>query len=383
MLRDLIERSDEPRHPLRELAAAALRLAAAVVAIVVLVSGVWVISRSSLPGTLTEWGAGGWRRLGRASDRVTQALSGVLDPAPARTQPAPAVSSAEPARDAHPVEATEVVVAPSELPRPDPESVLQAPFDTTGVQAVPPETEAASPSSTTVGASAASSPPGRRSELTAGAVEIRTAAAGIRVEIDGVVASRAPVRISNVPPGRHLLRVRGPDGERSQLIEVWPGQLTRVVLPAAVAAASGPATSRTRLAPLTAPPASPETQAVSASDASPIALPEPTAERPQVHALMASGNAFAADDIAPPQPINEHVPPIPMPFPRPRGSRVIVDLQIDESGRVKDAIVRESSAPHLDAAVIAAARGWRYQPARRAGVPVSSTRTVEIPLSNR
>jgi TonB family protein len=98
--------------------------------------------------------------------------------------------------------------------------------------------------------------------------------------------------------------------------------------------------------------------------------------------LVVESPRLPADKDAPPRPIDEHMPPIPLPFPRPY-ARVTVDVQIDERGRVEKATVRQSSGPYLDAAVISAARRWRYLPAMRAGVPVSSTRTVEVALSIR
>jgi TonB family protein len=384
VLRALLERSDEPHRPLREFAAAALRLVTKVTVIAVLLGGVWLVSRSSFPTTLVAWTSDGWTRLGGVSERVSQAFSRARDPASVRAQRALAASNSEADRNALAVDATDVFLAPTESPHGESEPGLQESLESRAGQPAMPDLPMVSPPSATSPETGIPDTQSWRARATAtGAVEIRTSIAGIRVEIDGVVASRAPVRISSVPPGRHVLRVRGPHGESSQPIEVWPGQLTTVDVPAAAAAGSMAATTPVARSPLVAtPPATEGPPAVPARDAGIIVSPA-IPEDSSADLLVARTTPFPADEIAPAQPIDEHVPPIPMPFPRPHGSRVIVDLLIDERGRVESAIVREPSDAYLDVAVISAARRWRYQPAMRAGVPVSSTRTVEIPLSNK
>ena len=90
----------------------------------------------------------------------------------------------------------------------------------------------------------------------------------------------------------------------------------------------------------------------------------------------------AAEPAAnPPEPVNERLPPIPAPFPRPDGARIVLDLTIDTDGRVQTINVRRSDDHSVNATVVSAARQWRYRPATRNGVPVPSVRTVDIPLS--
>jgi protein TonB len=93
----------------------------------------------------------------------------------------------------------------------------------------------------------------------------------------------------------------------------------------------------------------------------------------------ATGTAERAS--SPPEPINERLPPIPAPFPRPDGARIVLDLTIDAEGRVQTINVRRSDDHSVNATVASAARQWRYRPARRNGVAVPSVRTVDIPLS--
>jgi len=55
-----------------------------------------------------------------------------------------------------------------------------------------------------------------------------------------------------------------------------------------------------------------------------------------------------------------------------------IDVVIDERGAVEEVTVRQSINATYDALLIAAARTWRYQPARKDGVPVRFVKTVAI-----
>lgn len=55
-----------------------------------------------------------------------------------------------------------------------------------------------------------------------------------------------------------------------------------------------------------------------------------------------------------------------------------IDVVIDERGAVEDVIVRQSVNAAYDALLVAAARTWKYQPARKDGVPVRYLKTVGI-----
>ena len=55
-----------------------------------------------------------------------------------------------------------------------------------------------------------------------------------------------------------------------------------------------------------------------------------------------------------------------------------IDVIINEHGTVDNVVVTRSVNPAYDAAVVAAARGWRYEPATRDGVPIRSVKTVVI-----
>jgi TonB family protein len=87
-------------------------------------------------------------------------------------------------------------------------------------------------------------------------------------------------------------------------------------------------------------------------------------------------------ELVPPRPIDEWRPRrIPAPFPSPRGAQTSLELVIDEAGRVASARVAASGAAYYDAALLAAARGWRFEPARVGGRPTRATFTMGIPVS--
>jgi TonB family protein len=64
-------------------------------------------------------------------------------------------------------------------------------------------------------------------------------------------------------------------------------------------------------------------------------------------------------------------------------SIVVLDVLVDELGRVERATIRRSANRIYEAQLLAAARGWRYTPATQAGKPVKYVKTLEITLTPR
>ena len=60
-----------------------------------------------------------------------------------------------------------------------------------------------------------------------------------------------------------------------------------------------------------------------------------------------------------------------------------IDVIINERSTVDNVVVTRSVNPAYDAAVVAAARAWRYQPATKDGVPIRSVKTVVINASGK
>jgi TonB family protein len=61
--------------------------------------------------------------------------------------------------------------------------------------------------------------------------------------------------------------------------------------------------------------------------------------------------------------------------------RGIIEVVIDEQGRVTFAAVRASVHPVFDTELLSAARDWRYQPATFAGKPVKYRKMIQINIS--
>lgn len=145
--------------------------------------------------------------------------------------------------------------------------------------------------------------------------------------------------------------------------------------PAQIAATVPPATDPV-------PPAAGASPAAVDAGAPPSAAPAATAVS-QPAAEPASQPA-ASTDIVPPVAIAQAIPratdaTVPM-----GGSQtILLDIVIDETGRVERAQVRRSVNRLYEAELVAATRGWRYAPATQGGRPVKYERTLEVTLNPR
>ncbi|HSK07942.1 MAG TPA: hypothetical protein VK911_00065 [Vicinamibacterales bacterium] len=99
-----------------------------------------------------------------------------------------------------------------------------------------------------------------------------------------------------------------------------------------------------------------------------------TVRRPALRARSLSGTArlptaiqdvFGESDpeVTPPEPIAQKLPPWPAVLAKVRATGVL-ELVIDESGRVESAMMRAPVHPFYDAMLLDAVKGWRYRPAR-------------------
>jgi TonB family protein len=93
--------------------------------------------------------------------------------------------------------------------------------------------------------------------------------------------------------------------------------------------------------------------------------------------------ATPQEPVLPPSIITQQIPR-PMSMAMPVGeSVVIMDLLIDEGGRVERAAIRQSVNRAYEAQLLAASRSWRYTPATQSGKPVKYVKTIEITLTPR
>jgi hypothetical protein len=171
---------------------------------------------------------------------------------------------------------------------------------------------------------------------------------------------------------------------------------TAVSQPAMVAGtpavASSPAASRpaaTEPIPAAAPQTAPQTSPPTPSPAAP-ARPAETAAAPPAAAATAPPVAAAASgiftendrDVTPPVPTEQRLPVwAPPPALRDRSFSGLIEVLVDETGRVSAAVMSKSVNGAYDALLVSAARGWRYRPAVRNGRPVKFRRFVSIVLS--
>jgi TonB family protein len=131
-------------------------------------------------------------------------------------------------------------------------------------------------------------------------------------------------------------------------------------------------------APPPPPPVEPKPSAAAPVTASPAAnVPAAPAATP---AGPTPGKVYNADDamVRPPVVVRQDIPPVPqglMAMVRPRG---LVEVVIDEQGRVVGMSMRQSLHPVYDAQILSAARDWKYQPARYDGQPVRFRRLISV-----
>ena len=107
-----------------------------------------------------------------------------------------------------------------------------------------------------------------------------------------------------------------------------------------------------------------------------VALYRQTARLQQLLAAREPSAALAPASPEPlPRVVHRESPEYP-PQAKERGweGQVIVQITVDTLGRVREArVVRSSGHAVLDSAAVAAARRWRFEPARLKGKPVEST----------
>jgi TonB family protein len=126
--------------------------------------------------------------------------------------------------------------------------------------------------------------------------------------------------------------------------------------------------------------------------AAPLPPPQPTAPAPTQSAANGAPGAAAGGPgkpaepppVLPPSIITQQIPrPVGMAIPLSGDAIVIMDVMIDETGKVERAAIRQSVNRAYDAQLLAASRAWRYTPATQAGKPVKYVKTIEITVSPR
>jgi hypothetical protein len=147
------------------------------------------------------------------------------------------------------------------------------------------------------------------------------------------------------------------------------------VAPAAVAPAGSPAapsTTAATTAPGEVPPSTAETPAETNATAAPSTTTDGTPP-----AMPAADTALDTEPVALHQVFPEWSPPRNQSQPVFSG---IVEVEIDEAGDVVSARMINAVHPLYDQQLLEAAKDWKYDPARRAGRPVKSSKRVSVIL---
>jgi len=125
-----------------------------------------------------------------------------------------------------------------------------------------------------------------------------------------------------------------------------------------------------------APPPEPKPEAKKDEPSPPLAAapPAPVAAR-----------IFTGDDagITAPTPIKQNVPRVPQTIMSEARQRGLLELLIDEQGRVVKITVRTPLHPLYDPLLVAAARDWRYKPATFGGVPVQFRKLIQVKVDRQ
>ncbi len=120
------------------------------------------------------------------------------------------------------------------------------------------------------------------------------------------------------------------------------------------------------------------------------APPEPKKAEPSLPPPVAAStvesrppHVWTGDEpgVTPPVQIRQDIPRVPTLIAAQARERGLLEVVIDEQGRVTGLTVRLSIHPMYDAQLIAAAKDWRYKPAMAGGVPVKFRKVIQVTVA--
>jgi TonB family protein len=119
---------------------------------------------------------------------------------------------------------------------------------------------------------------------------------------------------------------------------------------------------------------------LSARAAAPPPAPKPAPVAPPPALRPVPGRIYLAEDdgVTVAVPVKQEVPRVPQSINAQAKDRGLLELIVDEQGRVISVTVRMSVHPLYDTQLVAAARDWKYLPATFAGQPVKFRKMVQI-----
>jgi TonB family protein len=80
----------------------------------------------------------------------------------------------------------------------------------------------------------------------------------------------------------------------------------------------------------------------------------------------------------PPVTVKQFLPPFPASAAIPKQAQGVIEVVIDETGAVEQALIRVPLNAAFDRQALIAARSWLYRPATMNGVPVKFRKAVQI-----
>lgn len=128
---------------------------------------------------------------------------------------------------------------------------------------------------------------------------------------------------------------------------------------------------------------------LSVAAATPPPAPEPPKPvepvAPPAPAPPPVSRIWVVDDpgVTPPVVVKQDVPRVPVQIATQTRDRGLIEVIIDEQGRVTGITLRSSVHPMYDPLLMASARGWKSQPATVNGVPVKFRKLVQIVIERR
>jgi TonB family protein len=123
--------------------------------------------------------------------------------------------------------------------------------------------------------------------------------------------------------------------------------------------------------------------AAAAAAAPPPAAPPAPNSTSVVAGRPASGSS-SSQQVVPPIALIQNVPrPTDVTIPAGTRAIIVIDVLIDEFGRVERTSIRQSVNRAYEQQLLAAIRNWRYTPATQAGKVVKYVKTLEIELTPR
>lgn len=120
--------------------------------------------------------------------------------------------------------------------------------------------------------------------------------------------------------------------------------------------------------------------AAAAAVPAPVVEPEPAVQLPPAPPVPDPQRVYLAEDdgVMPATTIRQELPSIPSAIRYQVRDRGLLEIVIDEAGRVSFIALRVGIHPQYDAILVAAARDWRYKPATVNGVPVKFRKLIRI-----